>query len=77
MSAKADQLRKTTEFSGLFDYVASEHFRRSKGARLRREGSQPEIIDDWPERIPVSKRELDLFEVHCSDLLDEIFGARS
>ncbi|BCG94167.1 hypothetical protein MesoLj131a_30310 [Mesorhizobium sp. 131-2-1] len=77
MSAKAYQLRKTTEFSGLFDYLASDRFRMSKDAQRCSEGSQPEIIDDWPERIPVSKRELDLFEVHCSDLLDEIFGARS
>lgn len=74
MSAKAYHLRRTTDVAGLFDYAAP---RMPKRAKRGGKEWQPEIIDDWPERIPISELELDLFEVHCSDLLDEIFEARS
>lgn len=77
MSAKAYHLRRTTEVAGLFDYAAPHCFRMPKRTKRGGKEWQPEIFDDWPERIPISELELDLFEVHCSDLLDEIFGARS
>lgn len=32
------------------------------------------VIDDWPERIPVTEAEVDIFERYFGDLLDEIFG---
>ena len=30
--------------------------------------------DDWPERIPVTDAEVDVFEAWFGDLFDELFG---
>jgi hypothetical protein len=32
------------------------------------------ITDDWPERVPVTQAELDVFEAWFGDLFDEMFG---
>jgi hypothetical protein len=34
------------------------------------------VIDDWPEHIPVSKAEVDLFERWFGDFFDELFGTK-
>ena len=32
------------------------------------------IMDDWPERVPVTQAESDVFEAWFGDLFDEMFG---
>lgn len=32
------------------------------------------VVDDWPERVPVTEREVDVFEAWFGDILDELFG---
>jgi len=32
------------------------------------------VTDDWPERIPVTDAEVDVFEARFGDLFDELFG---
>jgi hypothetical protein len=32
------------------------------------------VIDDWPDRVPVTNAELDVFEAWFGDLFDEMFG---
>ena len=32
------------------------------------------VVDDWPERVPVTEREVDVFEAWFGDVLDELFG---
>lgn len=32
------------------------------------------VTDDWPERVPVSEAEVDVFEAWFGDLFDELFG---
>ena len=32
------------------------------------------VVDDWPERIPVTDAEVDVFEAWFGDLFDELFG---
>lgn len=32
------------------------------------------VIDDWPERVPVTEAEVDVFEAWFGDLLDDLFG---
>jgi len=32
------------------------------------------VTDDWPERIPVTQAEVDVFEAWFGDLFDELFG---
>lgn len=33
------------------------------------------VVDDWPDRVPVTEAEIDVFERYFGDLLDKIFGA--
>ena len=33
------------------------------------------VTDDWPERVPVTQDEVDVFEAWFGDLFDEMFGA--
>lgn len=32
------------------------------------------VIDDWPERVPVTEEEVDIFERYFGDVLDRLFG---
>lgn len=32
------------------------------------------VTDDWPERVPVTEAEVDVFEQWLADLFDELFG---
>jgi hypothetical protein len=32
------------------------------------------VTDDWPERVPVTQAEVDVFEAWFGDLFDEMFG---
>mgnify|MGYP003346661502 FL=1 len=34
------------------------------------------VTDNWPDDIPVTKAEVDLFEAYFGDLFDEMFGGR-
>ena len=34
------------------------------------------VTDDWPDHIPVSKIEIDVFEAWFGDLFDELIGPR-
>jgi hypothetical protein len=34
------------------------------------------VTDDWPERVPVTENEVDVFEAWFGDLFDELFGPR-
>lgn len=32
------------------------------------------VIDDWPEKVPVTEAEIDIFELYFGDVLDRLFG---
>ncbi|MGK2872653.1 MAG: hypothetical protein ACSLFL_10410 [Alphaproteobacteria bacterium] len=32
------------------------------------------VTDDWPERVPVTQAEIDIFDAWFGDLFDELFG---
>jgi hypothetical protein len=34
------------------------------------------VTDEWPEHIPVTEAEVDVFELWFGDLFDELFGPR-
>ncbi len=34
------------------------------------------VTDDWPDRVPITDAELDMFEARFGDLFDELFGPR-
>ena len=33
------------------------------------------VTDDWPERVPITEAEVEVFERWFADLFDELFGA--
>ncbi len=35
------------------------------------------VTDDWPEHIPVTETEVEVFERWFADLFDELFGSAS
>jgi len=32
------------------------------------------VVDDWPDRVPVTEAEIDIFERYFGDVLDRLFG---
>lgn len=32
------------------------------------------VIDDWPERVPITETEIEIFERYFGDVLDRLFG---
>jgi hypothetical protein len=32
------------------------------------------VIDDWPEKVPITEEEIDIFERYFGDVLDRLFG---
>ncbi|WP_213775757.1 hypothetical protein [Bradyrhizobium sp. dw_78] len=43
-------------------------------SRRRRQKWAPQIVDDWPEEVPVYVEELELYELYFGDELDKILG---
>lgn len=33
------------------------------------------VLDDWPDCVPVTEAEIDVFERYFGDVLDRLFGA--
>jgi hypothetical protein len=44
------------------------------GRPPKRDLSAWTVIDDWPERVPVTQAEVDVLEAWFGDLFDELFG---
>lgn len=53
-------------------YTAEPEPRRSPSS-----GAEPKtwrVVDDWPERVPVTEAEIEVFERWFGDIFDELFG---
>jgi len=75
MSVKSN-VSASADIIDFFDYAPAPEPRRC----AKRRPSSPrqlKITDDWPERIPVTEAELDVFEVHFGPLLDELLGSKN
>ncbi|MGO4636969.1 hypothetical protein AB4Z43_00830 [Mesorhizobium sp. 2RAF45] len=46
--------------------------RLRRAGRTAEDGRELNVSDDWPDRIPVTDVELDVFEVQFGALLDEL-----
>ena len=53
----------------LFDYADEP----TPDGRERRR-SPLRIVDDWPEKVPITEEELQIFERYFGDALDRLFG---
>ena len=56
----------------LHDYAASPT--RCTGRPSKHDLATWTVSDDWPERVPVTDAEVDVFEAWFGDLFDELFG---
>jgi len=60
----------------LYDYARGSSVpdarRRRRAGRVAEDGRGLTISDDWPDRVPVTDVELDVFEVQFGALLDEL-----
>jgi hypothetical protein len=45
-----------------------------RGRSVKHEVETWRVIDDWPQRVPVTQAEIDVFEAWFGDLFDEFFG---
>ena len=64
---------------GLYDYADDPAPRRNPS----RAGSSPvfdvsklPVIDDWPDEVPVTEAEIDVFERYFRDVLDRLFACQ-
>jgi len=72
---------KEHPLGNLYDYALPQwpepsrsRKRRQRSIRARR---RPEVISDFPERIPVTSAEVDIFEAHFAGFFDELFGPKT
>ena len=57
----------------LYDYA--QPCERRPGRPVKHDLSDWCVVDDWPDRVPVTEAEADVFEAWFGDILDELFGA--
>lgn len=57
----------------LYDYSTREPPPK-RGRPPKRAVETWRVVDDWPERVPVTEAEVDVFEAWFGDLFDEMFG---
>ena len=58
----------------LYDYLQPAVRRRGRPAKKDR----PEwtVTDDWPDEVPITEAEIEVFEAWFGDLFDELFSTR-
>lgn len=63
----------------LYDYIDEDMPTSPEVPFAKGRGTEPSldhwtVSDDWPERVPVTEAEIDLFEAWFGDIIDELFG---
>jgi hypothetical protein len=58
----------------LYDYARLP--RRRPGRPVPKDPSTWTVKDDWPEHVPVTEAEIEVFEAWFGDLFDEFFSTR-
>ena len=61
--------------SDLYDYARPVVRRLGRPARTI--DSRWTVTDDWPDEVPISEAEIEVFEAWFGDLFDELFWTRS
>ena len=59
----------------LYDYTRPRRARRP-GRRAPEDPTTWTVKDDWPEDVPVTEAEIEVFEAWFGDLFDELFSTR-
>jgi hypothetical protein len=58
----------------LYDHLRPPVRRRRRLARKK--PSDWTVTDDWPDEVPITEAEIEVFEAWFGDLLDELFSTR-
>ncbi|QOG08885.1 hypothetical protein IGS74_17760 [Aureimonas sp. OT7] len=58
----------------LYDYADEPEPRRNPPPHVFDVEKLP-VIDDWPEKVPITEAEIQVFERWFSDVFDEMFGS--
>jgi hypothetical protein len=58
----------------LYDYAHPRTHRPRR--RTRHDTAAWTVTDDWPEDVPVTEAEIEVFEAWFGDLFDELFSTR-
>ena len=59
----------------LYDYARTTPPPRV-GRPINDDLSDWRVIDDWPDEVPVTPEEVDVFEAWFGDILEELFGPK-
>lgn len=54
--------------------ITPRHQNADRDGPIKRDLIGWRVVDDWPERVPVTDREVDVFEAWFGDILDDLFG---
>ena len=58
----------------LYDYLRPPVRRRRRPAKKKQ--SEWTVTDDWPDEVPITEAEIEVFEAWFGDLFDELFSTR-
>lgn len=59
----------------LYDYCQQSE-PKPRGRPVKDDLSDWRVIDDWPDDVPVTPEEVDVFEAWFGDVLEELFGPK-
>lgn len=57
----------------LYAYIHDPKPRRSSSPRVL-DVEKLRVVDDWPEKVPITEAEIAVFERWFADVFDELFG---
>lgn len=58
----------------LYDHLRPPVRRRRR--RAKKKPSEWTVTDDWPDEVPITEAEIEVFEAWFGDLFDELFSTR-
>ena len=58
----------------LYDHLRPPVRRRRR--RAKKKPSEWTVTDDWPDEVPATEAEIEVFEAWFGDLFDELFSTR-
>jgi hypothetical protein len=73
--ASRETRRHRAPIDDLFDYARARARRARRPARANE--AEWTVTDDWPEDVPVTEAEIEVFEAWFGDLFDELFSTRN
>ena len=78
MSSSAHNRRRVSESArstkiDFYDYCRLPEA-KPRGRPVTDDLSDWRVVDDWPDDVPVTPEEVDVFEAWFGDILEELFG---